>query len=57
MIDKIMLTIVLGGIGLLSSMFFIVVSAAEDWIIRLFTIPAFIICASITVFLIIDIWR
>jgi hypothetical protein len=57
MIDKIILTIILGGIGLLTSMFFIVVSVAEDWIMRLFTIPALIMCASITTLLIVEIWR
>lgn len=56
MIDKIILTVIMGGIGLLTSMFFLVVSIAEDWFIRMFTIPALIICASITVLLIIDIW-
>lgn len=56
MIDKIILTIIMGGIGLITSMFFIFVSIAEDWIMRMFTIPAFIICASIAVLLIIDIW-
>lgn len=56
MTDKIILTIIMGGIGLLTSMFFIVVSVAEDWVMRMFTIPAFIICATIAVLLIIDIW-
>lgn len=45
-----------GGIGLLTSIFFIVVSVAEDWIMRLFTIPAFIMCASIATLLIVEIW-
>lgn len=57
MISKIILTIMFGGIGLLTSMFFIVVSVAEDWFMRLFTIPAFIMCASIATLLIVEIWR